>query len=534
MSRPVSDVARIFGLAVVYVATAQLGLAFDAVAGFATLVWPPSGLAIAALILFGIRLWPGILIGAAIANFMTGAPVLVALGIGAGNTLEALAAVYLLRRTPAFIDTLETVTSAVGLVLAAVSSTLIAATVGVLMLSLGHIVASSELLHTWRAWWIGDMVGVLLVAPLVLVWWHKPRARFHHWRGEAVALAVALVLVSAATFFSDPTLPLNTPFHHTGALLAVLIWAALRFGERGAATAAFAVSAAAVAATTLGHGPFVERGLSNSLLSLQTFMSVVGATLLLLGATIAERRFALEEARWAHDEAERANRVKSEFLAVMSHELRTPLTAIAGYAELLSDGVYGPLNEQETEAVHSIHRSEQHLLSIVEEILGFVSAEKGEIAVAAEDIPIAAAFDDVEPLVQPDLQGKHFVLERRLALPRLAVHADRRSLRQILVNLIANASKYTADGGKITLGADRDGSTVRIWVRDTGVGISGEELQRVFEPFFQSERGLTRRYSGVGLGLTIARDLARRMEGDVTLASTVGSGTTATVVLPAA
>jgi two-component system, cell cycle sensor histidine kinase DivJ len=121
-----------------------------------------------------------------------------------------------------------------------------------------------------------------------------------------------------------------------------------------------------------------------------------------------------------------------------------------------------------------------------------------------------------------------------LDAPALPVHADRKSFQQILVRLVSNASKYSADGGMITLGADRDGSRVRIWVRDTGVGIAQDEMKRVFEPFFQVESGKTRRYSGIGLGLTIARDLARRMEGEVTLASQLGSGTTATVVLPAA
>jgi signal transduction histidine kinase len=114
------------------------------------------------------------------------------------------------------------------------------------------------------------------------------------------------------------------------------------------------------------------------------------------------------------------------------------------------------------------------------------------------------------------------------------VQADPKSLEQILVSLLSNASKYTSDGGMITLGADREGATVRIWVADTGIGISRDEMKRVFEPFFQAERGTTRRYSGVGLGLSIARALAHRMKGELTIASTEGKGTTASVVLPAA
>jgi signal transduction histidine kinase len=116
---------------------------------------------------------------------------------------------------------------------------------------------------------------------------------------------------------------------------------------------------------------------------------------------------------------------------------------------------------------------------------------------------------------------------------RLAVLADPKMLQQILASLLSNAIKYTADGGTITLAAEGDGETVRIRVRDTGVGIRKEEMERVFEPFFQADGGTTRQYSGVGLGLTIARDLARRMDGEVTITSEVGTGTSAMVVMRA-
>jgi signal transduction histidine kinase len=296
----------------------------------------------------------------------------------------------------------------------------------------------------------------------------------------------------------------------------------------------FCVSAAAAVGTALDYGPFVVPDLSEGLMMLQTFMAIVAATCLLLGATIAERSIAHEKVRRATEEAEKANRAKSDFLAVVSHELRTPLNAISGFAELLRSGVYGELNEKQTDAVQRIEKNEKDLLSLVNEVLGFVDADKKAVAVESKDVQVAEAFDAVEPLIAPDVQRKHFVVKRELARPRLAVRADPKSLQQILVSLLSNASKYTGDGGMITLGADRDGEKVRIWVRDTGIGIPKEEIQRVFDPFFQADRGTTRRYAGIGLGLTIARDLARRMAGEVTIASEAGRGTTACVVLPAA
>jgi signal transduction histidine kinase len=534
MRKRLGKVAGIGSLAAAYLIAARLGLAFDAVAGFATLVWPPTGIAIAALVLRGPGLWPGILIGAFVANLLAGASVPVALGIAIGNTLEAVAGAWLLRRIPNFSTTLETVQSAIGIIAVSMCSTLISASVGVTSLFIGHVIVQSGIRGAWRSWWIGDMVGALLITPIILVWASAPRARFRASRTELVTLAMAVIVISVMTFFGDHVPVLATPFHQTDVLYAVLIWAALRFGQRGATTVTLSVSAMAIAATTLGHGPFVEAQLSQSLLSLQTFMAIIAVTLLVLGATICERRIAYGEAERAHIEAQGANLAKSEFLAVMSHELRTPLNAIAGYAQLLETDVYGSLNGKQTDAVDRIRANEQNLLSIIDEVLGFVSAERGEVTVEGKDVAVADAFDAVEPLIQLEVRRKHFVLTRALDAPTLAVHADPRSLQTILLSLLSNASKYTQDGGTITLGADRSGSSVRIWVRDTGVGIPQEEMQRVFEPFFQAERGKTRRYSGVGLGLTIARDLAHRMEGDVTIASTLGTGTTATVVLPAA
>jgi signal transduction histidine kinase len=537
MPRRLIDLVLIGGLAAVYLLAARLGLAFDALAGFATLVWPPTGISLAALLLLGYRVWPGVLIGAAAANFFAGAPLAVALGIGAGNTAEALVGAYLLRRIPGFSVTLENASSVLGLIaLAALCSTLLSATVGVASLSAGGLITQSQVQETWRAWWIGDMVGVLLVTPIILVWSNAPRARFRHHLAERIALAAAVVVAGVVTFFSGMAgLPgLATPFHYTDLLFAVLIWAALRFGQRGAATAAFLLSVIAVAGTARGYGPFAVPELHHGLLSLQTFMALVVATVLLLGGTIAERRRARDEARQARDDAEHANLAKSEFLAVMSHELRTPLNAIAGYSQLLETGVYGPMTEKQRDAVARIHRSEERLLALIDEVLGFARAEKGQVTVTRENVRVAETFDVVESLVKPECRRKHVALKRDLARPRLAVQADPKSLQQILVSLLSNASKYTAEGGMITLGADREGETVRIWVRDTGVGISADKIQRVFDPFFQANGGTTRRFDGVGLGLTIARDLARRMEGEVTIDSAVGRGTTASVVLPAA
>ena len=337
LSHKPAYVAAVVALAALYLVAARLGLTLDAVSGFATLVWPATGIALAALTSFGYRLWPGVFLGAFIANVLTGAPPIVALGMAAGNTLEAVVGTYLLRRVAGFRTSLDGVRDALALiVLAAGVSTMLSATLGVASLYLGGILPLAQAGLTWRAWWLGDLIGALVVAPVLLAWIAAPRIRLSRRRQvEAAALVVSVVVV-AALIFGGTTANDATTFAQAYLVFPGLIWAALRFGQRGAGVMTLVTSIIAVWGTAAGHGPFARPVLHESLFALQTFMGVAAATSLLLGASIAERRRAEKRLRHAHATVTEANRAKSEFLAVMSHELRTPLNAISGYVDLIS------------------------------------------------------------------------------------------------------------------------------------------------------------------------------------------------------
>ncbi len=522
-------------LAVVYVVAARAGLMMDAVGGFATLVWPPSGLALAALLIFGTGLWPGVFVGAVLANLLIGAPAPVALGIGVGNTLEAVLAVYALRRIPGFQVSLERLADVVGLiVLAAGVSTMVSATIGVTSLYLGGIVSGSHFAETWRAWWLGDLIADLLVAPVLLVWASGPEMPGEPKRRvEGVALGIAVVVVSLLIFGGPPGMPTATGKYAQAYLFfPLLIWAALRFGQRGAVSTAFIVSVIAVWGTALGHGPFVRPALHQSLIALQTFMGIAAGTFLVLGASISERRRAEAQMRHAHAHAAEANQAKAEFLAVMSHELRTPLNAISGYVDLMSLGVDGALTEKQRTSLARIQLNQEHLLSLIDDVLSFAKIEAGKLNIEIETILVHDVVETLEAIVRPELQRKDLAFSCEACDPELSVRADPEKLRQVLLNFLANAMKFTPSGGHIRVGAEPRDELVRIWVNDTGVGIPPDQIAHVFEPFFQVERGPTRRYAGIGLGLAIARDLARAMDGEVRLESAVGEGSTVSILLP--
>jgi signal transduction histidine kinase len=217
----------------------------------------------------------------------------------------------------------------------------------------------------------------------------------------------------------------------------------------------------------------------------------------------------------------------------MSHELRTPLNAIAGYADLLLLGVRGALSGEARADVERMRRSGQHLLSLINDILNFAKVEAGHLKYQMEPVPVAGLLADLEALVTPQ------VAQRRLAYvsvpgPRLHAWADGEKARQVVLNLVTNAIKFTEPGGTITVsyeGAEDGG--VRIRVRDTGRGIPPEQIGRIFDPFVQVDRHLTAdSQQGVGLGLAISRDLARGMGGDLGVESTPGVGSTFTLRLP--
>ncbi|MER3438544.1 MAG: hypothetical protein C4346_13700 [Chloroflexota bacterium] len=248
---------------------------------------------------------------------------------------------------------------------------------------------------------------------------------------------------------------------------------------------------------------------------------------------ITERKQAEGQVREAKAAAEEANRLKSEFLSTMSHELRTPMNAIIGYAQLMLDGLDGELTPQQEADIAQIARSADQLLQLINDVLDLSKIEAGRLKLSPEPLDINRLVEDVCAGLRAQDMAKGIALrvEEPEKLP--AVSADATRIRQVLINLVGNAIKFT-ERGEVCVSTRRQAEWVLIDVADTGIGIPPEALEFIFEEFRQADGSTTRRFGGRGLGLAIARKLARMHGGDITVQSTVGVGSAFTLHLPVA
>ncbi|MEO7964966.1 MAG: PAS domain-containing sensor histidine kinase [Gemmatimonadaceae bacterium] len=235
----------------------------------------------------------------------------------------------------------------------------------------------------------------------------------------------------------------------------------------------------------------------------------------------------------ARDEAESANRAKSELLSHASHDLRTPLNAISGYAELLEMGILGPVNDAQRDALSRVQRSQRHLLALINDLLHFTKLESGSVEFHFAEIDVSTIAKEVTSLIHEQAISKKITLRCGTA-GAIRAWADEEKVFQIVLNLVRNSVKFTSDAGEVVVNVEDDSGNerVRVTVADNGIGIPSDKVDAIFEPFTQIGRSFSRPLEGSGLGLAISRELARAMGGMLQVSSVVGEGSTFTLSLP--
>jgi signal transduction histidine kinase/DNA-binding response OmpR family regulator len=259
-----------------------------------------------------------------------------------------------------------------------------------------------------------------------------------------------------------------------------------------------------------------------------------GGGTVIIYTDITERKHYEQALTAARDQAEAANRTKSSFLANMSHELRTPLNAIIGYGEILQEDVADLGHENLIADLKKIESSGRHLLGLINDVLDLSKIEAGKTDVVIENVDIVALLEEVRTIIVPMAEKNGNTLEFRLAANLGSMRTDRIKIKQSLLNILSNGNKFT-ENGKLTLIADRseaDRRMVRFAVSDTGIGMTDEQLGRLFQAFSQAEKSTAKKYGGTGLGLVITRNFCQMLGGEVTATSKLGEGSTFTITLP--
>lgn len=334
---------RIALLALVYYVTAQAGLLFSVVGNTVTLVWPPSGIALVAVLAFGPHLAVGVALGAFLANASTDISIAVALAIAIGNTLEALVGAFLLRRVASFRIEMDRRQDVFALILVALLVTNISAVIGSAALTVGGSLAPTVFASTWLKWWLGDMMGVLVVAPPLLAWlsWERSAVRPVTSLAQAAEAAVLFAALFAAGYAIFLAPELSGRGHYSGALAVFpfVVWGALRFDTWGASLATLLIAALAISGTTQGIGPFAVASSVEALVRWCTFANVIAVTGMLLSAASKESRIIHEQLKKSHHRLEQEVSHRTAELANSNDGLRQEIAERKALeAELLLSG----------------------------------------------------------------------------------------------------------------------------------------------------------------------------------------------------
>lgn len=538
--RGISYAGGLVAIGVIYFVLAKGGLTLASIHPSATPIWPPTGVALAAVLLWGYRTWPAIFIAAMIANATTAGSVATAIAIATGNTLEAVVGAYLVNRWSSGCTTFSRPNSVAKFALICiVIATPISASIGLTSLAAAGYIDRTNFVNAWVTWWLGDVTGALVITPVIVLWASSHDHAFN--RNEFLETVGVLATAAVVGLIAYSPLIEQTPSRDPLGFLAILpmLWAALRRGPRDTATVALVLAGITIWGTLTGGGPFTTADLNVSFLLVLMFLISITVPSLLLSADVEVRKKGEESLRRAQIELERkvaertqelelANAAKSRFLAMASHDLRQPLHALGLFVAQLRM----PLRSGErTRTIELVDATRKEMDEMLNSLLDMSRLDAGILIPTITEFPIARLLQKIETTF--DQATQETGLRLRVRRSDAWVRSDAMLLERILLNLVSNAVRYTLRGG-IIVGCRRRGQMLRIEVWDSGPGIPEDQKQNIFGEFFQLAARDRNRYGSMGLGLAIVDRLRLLLNHPIDLASTVGRGSRFAILVPMA
>ena len=516
-------------MAISYFIAARLSLNLAAlVHGQVSPVWPPTGIALVALLVIGRKAWIAIALAAFAVNLPIGPTPLGVAVITAGDTLAPFIGAELLRLLGFHLQ-LDRLRDAIALIgVGALGAMTISATLGSSVLALAGVVSASGFWSTWAVWWTGDAMGVLLVAPLLLSLLATSAPSRVDWRSvaELVALLAATGLVAVLLFQNQ----LGIEY----LVVPLVVLAAWRFRLLGAALAALVASSVAIWAAIHGTGPFEGESLIENMITLQVFnVSVAVASFLLAGYVQTRER--QEEMARLYAAARAATEAKTQFLHMAAHELRTPISVVTGYLAMLADGSLGSAPDRWQHPLEVLAGKAKELNTIVTDLLEASRIEANALPVNTRLVDLRTVIEGAANRAKARaslMQG-----EIKIRLPRrpVTIQADPELVGRVLDNLLNNGLTYNANEPRVRVDLRTEGENAVVRVSDNGAGIPEDERERIFERFHRTNDPAFQTAAGTGLGLFIARELAQRHGGSLAVESSrLGEGSVFALTLPLA
>jgi signal transduction histidine kinase len=517
--RKIPTLPAIGVLTLIYFVAGKLALKLAFVNASASAVWPPAGIALAALLVLGSRVWPALFIGAFLVNVTTAGNIFTSFGIATGNTLEALCGAWLVNRFAGGAQLFDRPQNVFKFAVAALISTTLSPSFGVTSLALGGFAQWSSYWQIWFTWLLGDFSGDLVVAPLLVLWSIPATQRLWN-RREAIEVSVLLLLlVVLAEIVFGGWFPISARNYPISFICGpIVIWTAFRFTPRETATGIFILSTIAIWGTLNGLGPFSLRTENQSLLMLQSWTAALVITAMAIAAAISERNRAQAAIEQQKEAVEAANRTKDNFLAMLSHELRTPLTPVIAALDALETETTE--SELAQCSLSMIRRNVELESQLIDDLLDLTRIAKDKLQLRFGSLDAQAIISNVVEICRAEAQGRRVNLHVNLRAGAHHVLADAAKFQQIVWNLMKNAIKFTGEDGDVIISTTNpEPQTLVISVQDTGIGIEPEIMSRIFDPFEQGEHAFQRRYGGLGLGLAISKSLAQAHGGTLTARS---------------
>ncbi|TMM50087.1 ATP-binding protein [Qipengyuania marisflavi] len=490
-------------------------------------IWAANGVALGVLLLLPRKDWPTIMVALVFAlfgaNLWMGDPLTQAASLACANGTEVLiGGIIMHRKFGAERSTLSRRWLAHLVVLGGFTACLVSATLASITLA----DSGERFVDVWATYYPAHLIGIVTLAPVVVALLGVKRERARYKFGSGLPTIIAMTAFAAVMVFSQNTLPILF------LMFPVLVFAAFRGGVGGAAAAMFVFTAVSTGLTIRGFGPLalIDGTEQSRVYFLQFLILIANITVLPIALALADREDAHAAATASAREALEANRAKGQFLANMSHEIRTPLNGIMGFSEVLAAS---KLDATQSQQVDRIHTAAQSLLQLLNDILDLSKVDAGHMSVVAEPLCLAARIEDCTALVKPIAEAKGITVIHTIdpALPDW-VTSDNLRFRQIVLNLLGNAVKFSS-GGTVEIAASPSAeNTLAVTVTDEGIGIPADLLERIFEEFVQADDTTAHKFGGTGLGLSISRKLAMLMGGSLTLESVPQQGTTVILQLP--